>query len=164
MMKLNAEMEKHLDMSAVLNAKSAKGKLSPILQGQIYKNRCDTFYKTENMLADTGCSYNICGEQIIRDLKIRIFPFRNKMQILDASGNYLKLIGSAVLYVRTQVLGLKTVKRLEVAVQSGTEEREILLSLQTLMDWQIVHPGFPHIKVTDYVDTLVNKKNQNKAC
>merc|ERR1711888_246999 len=117
MMKLNAEMEKEMDMSAVLNAKSARGKLSPILQGQIYKKRGDTFYKIENMLADTGCSYNICGEQIIRDLGIRIFPFRNKMQILDASGNYLKLIGSAVLYVRTQVLGLKTVKRLEVAVQ-----------------------------------------------
>ena len=49
-------------------------------------------------------------------------------------------------------------------MQSGTEEREILLSLQTLMDWQIIHPGFPHIKITDYVDTLVNKKLQNKAC
>merc|ERR1711888_547617 len=134
MMKLNEEMEKEMDMSAVLNAKSARGKLSPILQGQIYKKRGNTFYKTENMLADTGCSYNICGEQIIRDVGIIIFPFRNKMQILDASGNYLKLIGSAVLYVRTQVLGLKTVKRLEVAVQSGAEEREILLSLQTLMD------------------------------
>merc|ERR1712082_509323 len=120
-MKLSAEMEKNLDMSAVLNAKSVKGKVqNPILQGQIYKNRGDTFYKTENMLADTGCSYSICGEEIIRDLKIRIFPFRNKMQILDASGNYLKLIGSAILYIRTQVLGMKTVKRLEVAVQSGT--------------------------------------------
>merc|ERR1711888_2683 len=126
MMKLNAEMEKNLDMSAVLNAKSAKGKLSPILQGQIYKKRCDTFYKTENMLADTGCSYNICGEQICRDLKIRIFPFRNNMQIMDASGNYLKLIGSAVLYIGTQVLGLNTVKKLEVAVQRQgvSEERE----------------------------------------
>ena len=82
MMRLNAEMEKHLDMSQVLHAKSVNaksGKLSPILQGQIYKNRCDTFYKTENMLADTGCSYSICGEQIIKDLKIRIFPFRNKL-------------------------------------------------------------------------------------
>merc|ERR1712030_130934 len=59
MMKLNEEMEKHLDMSQVLHAKSAKGKLS-----QIYKNRRDTFFKTENMLADTGCSYNICGEQM----------------------------------------------------------------------------------------------------
>ena len=34
MLKLNDEMEKHLDLSQVLHAKSAKGKLSPILQGQ----------------------------------------------------------------------------------------------------------------------------------
>ena len=56
---------------------------------------------------------------------------------MDASGNFLKLIGSAVLYVRTQVLGLNTVKKLEVAVlrQGVSEEREILLSLKTLMDW-----------------------------
>merc|ERR1711888_109984 len=167
MMKLNEEMEKHLDMSQVLHAKSAKGKLSPILQGQIYKNRRDTFYKTENMLADTGCSYNICGEQICRDLRIRIFLFKNNMQIMDASGNFLKLIGSAVLYIGTQVLGLNTIKKLEVAVQKQgvSDEREILLTLKTLMDWNIVHPGFPHIKLDDYVENLVNKQiHQNKAC
>ena len=167
MLKLNGEMEKHLDLTQVLHAKSAKGKLSPILQGQCFKNRRDKFYTTENMLADTGCSYNVCGEQICRDLRIRIYPFKNNMQIMDASGNFLKLIGSAVLYVRTQVLGLNTIKKLEVAVQKQgvSEEREILLSLKTLMDWNIVHPGFPHIKLDDYVENLVNKQiHQNKAC
>ena len=77
----------------------------------------DKCYITENMLADTGCSYNVCGEQICRDLRIRIYPFNKDMQIMDASGNFLKLLGSAVLYVKTQVLGRNTIKKLEVAVQ-----------------------------------------------
>ena len=165
MMKLGAEMEKNIDMSAVLNAKSGKGKVpSPVLMGQIYKNRGDTVFRTESMLADTGCSYCICGEEIIRDLKVRIFPFKSKMQILDASGNYLKLIGTSILYIRTQVLGMETVKRLEVAVQRGTGEREILLSLQTLINWQLIHPGFPNIKISDYVNNLMENKIQTKVC
>ena len=65
------------------------------------------------------------------------------------------------------MLGLNTIKKLEVAVQKQgvSEEWEILLSLRTLMDWNIVHPGFPHIKLDDYVENLVNKQiQQNKAC
>ena len=88
------------------------------------------------------------------------------MQIMDASGNFLKLIGSAVLFIKTQVLGLNTIKKLEVAVQKQgvSEEREILLSLKTLVDWNIVHPEFPNIKLDDYIENMINKRiHQKKA-
>ena len=76
------------------------------------------------------------------------------MQIMDASGNFLKLLGAAGLYIKTQVLVCNTIKKLEVAVQKQgvSEEREILLSLKTLVDWNIVHPEFPNIKLDDYIE------------
>ena len=62
---------------------------------------------------------------------MRIFPFKREMSILDASGNLLQLLGSACLYVKTQVLGRNTIKKVEVAVmKGGSSDREILLSLK----------------------------------
>ena len=91
MLKLNEVMEKNLDLNQVLQAKSAKGvNLNPVIQGQCFKRRLDKFFVLENMLADTGCSYNICSEQICRDLRVRIYPFKREMSILDASGIFLK--------------------------------------------------------------------------
>ena len=62
MLKLNDDMEKNLDLNQVLHAKSAKGNLNPVIQGQCFKRRLDKFFVIENMLADTGCSYNTCSE------------------------------------------------------------------------------------------------------
>ena len=78
---------------------------------------------------------------------MRIYPFKRDMSIKDASGIFLKLLGSACLYIKTQVLGRNTIKKLEVAVQEQgvSEDREILLSLKTLVDWNIVHPEFPNV-------------------
>ena len=67
------------------------------------------------------------------------------MSIVDASGNLLSLAGSAYLFVKTQVLGFKTMK-LEVAILKGNStDREILLSLGTLIEWDLVHKDFPRI-------------------
>ena len=85
MLKLNEDMEKNLDLSQIMQAKSAKGgNLNPIIQGKRFKKRLDKFFVLENMLADTGCSYNICSEQIYKDLRVRIYPFKREMSILDA--------------------------------------------------------------------------------
>ena len=82
MLKLNEDMEKNLDLNQVLQAKSAKGgNLNPVIQGQCFKRRLDKFFVLENMLADTGCSFNICSEQICRDLRVRIYPFKRDMSI-----------------------------------------------------------------------------------
>ena len=57
------------------------------------------------------------------------------------------------------MLGRNTIKKLEVAVQKQgvSEEREILLSLKTLVDWNTVHPEFPNIKLDDYIENMINK-------
>ena len=63
------------------------------------------------------------------------------------------------------MLGRNTIKKLEVAVQEQgvSEDREILLSLKTLVDWNIVHPEFPNIKLDDFIEKMINKRIGKKA-
>ena len=82
------------------------------------------------------------------------------MSIVDASGNLLSLAGSAYLFIKTQVLGSKIVK-LEVAILRGNStDREILLSLGTLIEWNLVHKDFPNATLDKYV---FNKHKENKS-
>ena len=105
----------------------------PAMQGNCSKTRGSEICPWETLIADTGCSYNICSEKIANYLKLKVFPFKKDMSIVDASGNLLSLAGSAYLFIKTQVLGYRTVK-LEVAVLKGNStDREILLSLETLI-------------------------------
>ena len=77
MMEMHEDMEKNLDLNQILNAKSAKGgNPSPVIQGKCFKKRLDKFFTWEAMIADTGCSYNICSEKIAKELKLKIFPFK----------------------------------------------------------------------------------------
>ena len=161
MMKMHEEMERNLDLNQVLNAKSAKGaNPSPAIQGKCFKTRGSKIYSWETLIADTGCSYNICSERIAKELKLKVIPFKRNMSIVDASGNLLSLAGSAYLFIKTQVLGSKIAK-LEVAILRGNStDREILLSLQTLIEWNLVHPDFPNVTLDTYI---FNKRKENKS-
>ena len=138
LMKRHEEMESSLDMGQVklaverLSARSAKGaNPSPAMQGKCSKTRGSEICSWETLIADTGCSYNICSERIANHLKLKVIPFKKNMSIVDASGNLLSLAGSAYLSIKTQVLGAKITK-LDVAIPRGNStDREILLSLQT---------------------------------
>ena len=111
MMKIHEEMEKNLDLNQVLNAKSAKVvNPSPVIQGKCFKTQGTKDFTWEALIADTGCSYNICSERIAKELKLKVIPFKRNMSIVDASGNLLSLAGSAYLFIKTQVLGSKIVK------------------------------------------------------
>ena len=86
------------------------------------------------------------------------------MSIIDASGNLLSLLGSAYLFVKTQVLGRNKIKKLEVAVMKGSSsDREILLSLKTLIDWNLVHSDFPNVQLDSFIKKMVNKHMGKKA-
>ena len=71
MMEMHEDIEKNLDLNQILNAKSAKGgNPSPVIQGKCFKKHLDKFFTWEAMIADTGCSYNICSEKICGRIKI----------------------------------------------------------------------------------------------
>ena len=85
------------------------------------------------------------------------------MSIIDASGNLLSLAGSAYLFIKTRVLGANKITKLEVAILKGNStDREILLSLQTLIEWNLVHPDFPNVTLDTYIFKTINKRKENK--
>ena len=96
-----------------LKAKSVKQKaksvkqdvLSPIFRATVFPDRSSNKGKTEDMVADTGCTKTIVGAEICRELGITIRPLTSGLHIKDASGNRLNIIGTAAFYISSpQVL------------------------------------------------------------
>ena len=48
-------------------------------------------------------------------------------------------------------------------MKGGSSDREILLSLKNLVDWSLVHPDFPNVKLDDFIQKMVNKHIGKKA-
>ena len=135
---------------SALKAKSAKESDSPILRGKVYHSRHSNKYLSEDLVADTGCTKPIISEDIVKDLNVQVKPLSKNMTIVDASGRSLDITGTVKLYVSSQALGGRR-KLVEGAVLRGNSaDREILISLQLLKSWNIIHPTFPHEDVYSF--------------
>ena len=77
---------------------------SPIVNGLISKSGNGKNGSEESMIADSGCSFPVISDKIVRKLGIKIKPFKEAINIVDASGNSLALLGCAVLFIQTQLL------------------------------------------------------------
>ena len=139
-----------------LQAKSAGGAMGgATLEGKLSKHLYDRQHSTENCIADTGCSMNICSLSIIQTLKAEISPLKNNLQIVNASGGFLKIVGTATIYFHSQITSNKK-KMLNCAILDGPE-REVLLSLGTLKQLNLVHESFPNQTVLSYIKDRYNK-------
>ena len=119
------------------------------LEGKLYKNLSDRRHTTETCIADTGCSMNICSLAIIKTLKAEITPLKRNLQIVDASGSNLKIIGTSTIYFSSQIIN-NTNKLINCAVLDGPE-REVLLSLSCLKEMNLVNDSFPNQTVLSYI-------------
>ena len=92
---------------------------SPVMKGMVSKHKNDKGASQERLIADTGCSVPIINSQIVEKLNIKVKPFTRQVNIIEASGNSLNLLGSARLFIKIpQVAGWQLV---EAAVLSGNE-------------------------------------------
>ena len=141
-----------------LKAKTAKTQSSPLFRATVFPSRQSNKGREEDLCADTGCTKPIVGAEICREQKIHIQPLAGGMTITDASGNKLNIIGTAVFYIQSnQVLGNRK-RRIKAAVLEGNEvDREILISLELLIEWDLVHPNFPNETLTYYFKRKLNK-------
>ena len=48
-------------------------------------------------------------------------------------------------------------------MKGSSSDREILLSLQTLIDWNLVHPDFPNVRLDTYIHKMINKHMGKKS-
>ena len=79
----------------VLKALTARSnEASPVMQGIVSKHKNCQPGSQERLIADTGCSFPIINSQIVEKLNIKVIPFTRKVNIIEASGNSLNLLGS----------------------------------------------------------------------
>ena len=138
-----------------LQAKAVDGAGGASLEGKLYKNLTDKRHTTETCVCDTGCSLTICSLEIIKALKAEITPLKRNLQILDASGTNLKIIGTSTIFFSSQIINNKK-KLLNCAVLDGPE-REVLISLSCLKEMNLVHDTFPNQTVLSYIQDNFNK-------
>ena len=82
-------------------------------------------------------------------MKMKLDPVINPLKIIQADGTALDVIGSVILYLESE--NLKGRRRIECAVIEGNGAREILISLEYLKRWNIVHSTFPRENLDDYL-------------
>ena len=68
---------------------------SPAMQGIVSKHKNGKGGSQEKLIADTGCSFPIINSQFVGKLGIKVKPFTRQVNIIEASGNSLNLLGSA---------------------------------------------------------------------
>ena len=123
---------------------------SPTIEGNISGSSNMKNSTVQSFVCDTVCSFLVISDKIILTMGIPIRPFKNKpMNIVDASGNSLRLLGSSSFFITIpQVLGEK-VERVEAAVLADNDvDSELLVSLSLLLAWDLVPPQFPRQTVS----------------
>ena len=107
----------------------------------------------------TGCTFPISSLAVIKQLKADIIPLTQDLTIIEASGSELKILGTAIIFMESEVLGPDR-KELEVAVIEGVEgNKEILVSLKLMKAWKMVHETFPREIVENFI-IRINKENK----
>ena len=82
-----------------LNVKAVGGAVGgATLEGKLSKHLTDRQHTTELCIADTGCSMTICSLSIVKTLKAEITPLKHNLQIVDASGGILKIVGTSTIF------------------------------------------------------------------
>ena len=112
---------------------------------------------------DTGCTFPIASLAVIKQLKAEIIPLTQDLTIVEASGSELSLLGTATIFMETEVLGSER-KELEVAVIEGVEgNKEILISLKLMKMWGMVHGTFPKETVDNFVKRMQQENKYDSA-
>ena len=143
-----------------------KDNASPTIEGKISGNSKMTHSTTQPFVCDTGCSWPVISDKIILTMGIPIRPFKKRLNIVDASGNNLKLLGSSKFFISIpQVLGEDRVEPVEAAVLADNEvDAELLVSMSLLLAWDLIPPLFPRQTVTAYFNSLSENRNKIEKC
>ena len=118
---------------------------------KVYKKINEKNGVTATCCWDTGCTFPISSLAVIKQLKADIIPLTQDLTIIEASGSELKILGTAILFLESETLGVHR-KELELAVIEGVEgNKEILVSLKLMKTWKMVHETFPKETVENFI-------------
>ena len=83
----------------------------------------------------------ITTREVVEDFKMKLNPVNKPLVIIQADGSALKIIGSAIIFLEAE--NMKGRRMIECALIEGNGEKEILISLEYLKKWGILHESFP---------------------
>ena len=83
---------------------------------------------------------------------------KESLTIDEASGKSLEVLGTVKMFLEAEVLGGR--KLVEAVVMEGEGSKEILISLDLLNKWDLIHASFPHETISDYFNKMNKKRYQ----
>ena len=86
---------------------------------------------------------------------MEIKPLERELKITEASRKSLEILGTPKMYLEAEVLGGR--KMIEAEVLEGEGSKKILISIDLLKKWDLVHTSFPNEAVSDYLMRMTNK-------
>ena len=127
-----------------------------IIFGGIHSKLAGGRSSTETIVLDSGCTKDIVAEAIVKDLGLKVQKLDKPLVINGADGNRLNITGTVNLFFSCQATGEKR-KRIQAAVLSGGKDRELLVSLQNLKRFRMIHQMFPHETIDQFFIRYRNK-------
>ena len=99
----------------------------------------------------------VSTRDVVEDLKMKLNPVNKPLVIIQADRSALNIIRSAIIFLEAEnIYGRQMI---ECAVIEGNGAKEILISLEYLKKWGILHESFPH----EILDDFITRKYLNKS-
>jgi hypothetical protein len=115
-----------------------EGQVSATMLGKILTKGCN---RREKFIADTGTTIPIVPAAIAARNKVKVEELDlDEPGVISASGHDMTIIGEATFYVKFNIL--KNPKKMRVLI-CEEEGDEILIDVQSLVDWSILPANFP---------------------
>ena len=95
----------------------------------------------------------------MKDLGLKVQKLEKPLLINGADGNKLNITGTVDLYFSSQATGERR-RRIQAAVLSGGKDRELLVSLQNLKRFRMIHSTFLKENIDDYFIRYSNKRSK----
>merc|ERR1712030_164719 len=93
--------------------------------------------------------------------KVKIVKLKKERFVTEASGNRLNIIGVCIFYIKLPCLN--NPKKLECLVLRGKSvDREILISCEALLKWDLIHSIFGQETVTNYCNRITNSTSYSR--
>ena len=138
-----------------LRAKSDRTQDNPTVYGTMWSKRTGGRSTEVAAIMDSGCTHPLSTLTVTKALKMETTPLDRELEIVEASGRILRILGTVQFYLQCEVLGGR--KWMEAAVIEGEGASEVLVSLGLMKKWDIMYDTFPEETVSDFLEMKTNK-------
>merc|ERR1712015_490241 len=157
-----SEMDPEI-VKEMLRAMRAAKDASPMTVTNMYRDVKGKTGILVNTCWDSGCTFPIASLEVVNQLKAKMWPLTQSLTIVEASGSQLALLGTATIFIESEVLG-EGRKEIECAIIQGTEgTKEVLISLKLMKNWGMIHESFPHETIDAFYKRVYESEIYDKS-